>query len=114
MKRKSFALFIVALLLATPANALACACCSEPGFYFSGSSEFSEHEFGEFERMRFSRTASLFLSPAGIEEDANGIDQPRRSYVLTASVMDRILKLSFRNATNSGVLALALPPSWTA
>jgi len=109
MERKSFALLIVALLLSTPINALACACCSEPGFYFSGPTDFSEHEFGEFERMRFSRTASLFLTPAGIDEDSHGIDQPKQNYVLTASVKERILKLSFRNGEHSGMLALVLP-----
>lgn len=110
MKTKSFfALVIAALLLFTPVSTFACACCSEPGSYFSGTVDFSEHSFGEFQRIRFARPVSLFLNAAGLEENANGIDRPRQHYSMSASLEGKVLKLSFRGGGNTGVLELPLP-----
>lgn len=104
-----FALVIGAALLLTPVSALACACCASPGSYFSGPRNLDEYQFGEFQRMRFAKTASLYLTEAGLEEDANGIDQPKRNYSLTGSLMGKVLKLSFRAGATTGVLELPLP-----
>ena len=98
-----------AVLLLTPVSALACACCSETGFYFSGPVNFGEHYRGEFERIRFGKTASLYLSEAGIGEDSQGIERPQETYALTGSFVKDVLQLSFRSGADRGVLELKLP-----
>lgn len=108
-RKRSFVCAIVALLLLTPINALACACCSESGYYFSDSIIFSEHLRGEFERMRFAKIASLYLSPAGMGEDSLGIEHPQESYQLNGSLQYNVLRLSFRSGANTGALELRMP-----
>jgi len=108
-RRSYFALAVVSLLVLTPVSTLACACCADRGYYFSGPRDFEEYSFGEFQRMRFAKTASLYLTEAGLEEDANGIEQPKQNYSLIGSLTNRVLKLSFRAGGNTGVLELPLP-----
>ena len=109
MKTKLFSLTIVALLFLSPVNAFACACCAESGHYFSGSTDLDDHPLSELKRMRFGRTASLYLTPAGIDLDSQGIDQPSETYSLTSSFAGNVLRLSFRTGTSTGVLDLPLP-----
>lgn len=103
----AFAMLVVVLL--SPVSAHACACCSEPGHYFNDQLDISEHVFGEFERIRFARTATLYLTAAGLEEDARGIDQPRETYTVTTSIVDKMLKFTFRTGAHTGTLSLPIP-----
>ena len=109
MKTKLFLLTIVALLFLSPVNALACACCAEKAHYFSGSTKLDDDSLNQLKRMRFGKTAALYLSAAGIDEDSQGIEQPSGNYSLTSSLAGNGLKLSFRAGTLSGVLDLPLP-----
>lgn len=104
-----FIVAIVGLLLLSPITALACACCSEPGDYFSGPTDLDEHPLNQLKRMRFGRTASLYMTAAGLEEDAQGIEQPHENYSITGVFLNKMLKLSFRARGNSGVLELPFP-----
>lgn len=100
---------MVTVMLAAPANVWACACCSNTGHYHSGSIEVSDHITSEMERLRFGRTASLFLTEAGLEEDARGITQPKPTYSVTGSMTNNKWTLSFSSGRNTGRLVFALP-----
>ncbi|HEX5888793.1 MAG TPA: hypothetical protein VFY61_08820 [Pyrinomonadaceae bacterium] len=99
---------IVAVLL-SPINALACACCSNPGHYFSGEVYLDEHPRSELQRIRVARTAYLYSTEAGIEEDSLGIERPNTSYSLTGAFVGNVWRLTFRSGTNTGTLELPLP-----
>ncbi len=109
MKTKLFSLTIVAFLFLSPVNALACACCAEPGHYFSDSTNLDDDRLSQLKRIRFGRTASLYLTAAGIDEDSEGIEQPNENYSLTSSFAGNVLKLSFLAGTTTSVLDLPLP-----
>jgi hypothetical protein len=61
---RTLAAAIAAVLLA-PLTALACACCSNTGHYYSGSVDLDDHPLSELKRLRFARTAFLFATEAG-------------------------------------------------
>ena len=116
--RSTISVVIVAVMLALPANVWACACCSNTGFYHIGSSEVGDHISSEMERLRFGRTASLYLTEAGLDVDARGITQPKHTYSLTGSMTSNRLdgatiinklRLSFSSGRNSGTLTFELP-----
>ena len=108
MKTK-FPVVLVALLLLSPGSALACACCAETGHYFNAQTDLDEYPLSRLKRMRFARTASLFLTEAGIEEDAQGIDQAKSNYMIVGSFLKNVWRITFRAGTDSGVLELPLP-----
>lgn len=107
MKLKLFT--IAALLVLSPVTALACACCAEPAYYFSGSTDLDEYPLSQLKRMRFARNAFLYLTEAGLEEDAKGIEQPSRKYSVSGSFVSNKLKLTLRGGTSAGALELLLP-----
>jgi len=100
---------LLAGLLLTPITAFACACCSEPGHYHSGTVDFDDYPLSQLKRMRFTRTASLVVTDAGIEEHSSGIDQPKMNYSLQGTLVANVLRLTFRSGANTGVLELPLP-----
>lgn len=107
--RSGISFVIVMFMFALPARVWACACCANTGFYHSGSAEVGDHVTTEMERLRFRRTASLYLTEAGLEEDARGITQPKTIYSLTASMVNKTWTLSFRSGRDAGTLVLKLP-----
>ena len=109
LKRTSILAAAVAALLLSPIAALACACCSNPGDYFSGSVDLDDHPLSELKRLRFARTATLFATEAGIEEDSLGIDQPKPTYLLQGTFIGNVWRLTFRSGANTGTLELPLP-----
>ena len=110
MKRTNF-VFVIAIiaLLLSPAAALACACCSEPGHYYSGVVELDDHPLSELKRLRVVRTASLYETAAGLEEDALGIAQPKSSYSIQSAFVGNVWRFTFRSGANTGTLELLLP-----
>ena len=109
LKRTSILVAVIAGLLLSPSATFACACCSSPGHYFSGSVDLDDYPLSELKRLRFARTATLFATEAGIEEDAVGIDQPKPSYVLQGAFIGNVWRLTFRSGANTGILELPLP-----
>lgn len=99
----------IAALLLSPISALACACCSNTGSYFSGTVDLNDHPLSELKLLRFARTAYLYSTEAGIEEDSQGIDRPKPSYTLQGAFVGDVLRLTFRSGTNTGTLELPLP-----
>jgi hypothetical protein len=106
--KRSLAAAMAALLLSL-LTALACACCSNTGHYFSGAVDLDEHPLSELKRIRFARTAFLFATEAGIEEDSLGIEQPKQSYSVQGSFIGNVWRLTFRSGANTGTLELPLP-----
>ena len=110
MKTKTLFVFaIVGLLLIFPVNVLACACCSERDYYFSGPTDLEEYPLSQLKRMRFDRTANLFFSEAGIEEHSKGIEYVRENYSISNSLLNKVWKFALRSGTHSGELGLGLP-----
>ena len=110
MKRTNFVVVIaVVALLLSPTAALACACCSEPGHYYSGLVDLDEHPLSELKRLRAARTASLYETAAGLEEDALGIAQPKSSYSIQSAFVGNVWRFTFRSGASSGTLELPLP-----
>ncbi|HVF22240.1 MAG TPA: hypothetical protein VM941_04160 [Pyrinomonadaceae bacterium] len=110
MKRTNFVVVIafIALLL-WPVAAFACACCSEPGHYHSGVVDLDDHPRSELKRLRAARTASLYETAAGLDEDALGIAQPKSSYSIQSAFVGNVWRFTFRSGTSSGTLELPLP-----
>jgi len=109
LPRTSILLAAIAALLLSPNAALACACCSNTGHYFSGAVDLDDYRLSELNRIRFARTAFLFLTEAGLEEDALGIAQPKQSYSLQGAFVGNVWRLTFRSGANTGILELPLP-----
>ena len=109
LKQILFLLAAIAALLLSPLTALACACCSNTGHYYSGTVDLDEHPLSELKRLRFARTAFLFETEAGMDEDSLGIAQPKSSYSLQGAFIGNVCRLTFRSGTNTGTLELPLP-----
>lgn len=109
LQRTSLLLAIIAALLLSPIAALACACCANPGHYHSGVVDLNDHPLSELKRIKFARTATLFATEAGIEEDSLGIDRPKPSYSLQGAFAGNVWRLTFRSGANTGTLELPLP-----
>lgn len=112
MKPRPAALSLVvgALLLATPLESQACACCSEEGQYLLEQGKPSDLQLGEMNHARFAADAQLYVGP-GDKEDVKGISEPAYRYHLEASFDDARAEwnLTFRDeAGNSGRLLLPL------
>ena len=97
------------LLALCPIRTLACACCADTGYYSSGPTDLDEYPLSQLKRMRFMKTAFLYLSEAGIEEDGMGIDQAKESYSIQGSFVGNVWRLTFRSGANTGTLDLPLP-----
>ena len=109
LQKTPLLLAAIAALLLSPISALACACCSNPGHYFSGSVDLDEHPLSELKRLRFARTAFLFETEAGLDEDSLGIAQPKSRYSLQGAFTGNVWRLIFRSGANTGTLELPLP-----
>lgn len=108
-RRGSLLSLAVLGLLLLPNPAWACACCSETGYYYIGSDKPGAFELGLLKQMRFNGTANLFLTEAGMEEDAKGLAHQADSYSLQGSLVGNLWKLTFRDGNKSGTLNLTLP-----
>src|SRR5579871_5878789 len=66
-------------LLACPADARACACCSEPGQRIEGTAPLQAYEKAELARLRFAKAAKLYVDAGGFD-GVNGISDPSETY----------------------------------
>jgi hypothetical protein len=107
--RALFSLAVLATLLLLPARVWACACCSNTGDYYLGFDKPSEYALGLLKEMRFGGTAYLFLTEAGLEENAKGLAHQAENYSLSGSLVGNAWRLSFREGNKSGALNLPLP-----
>jgi hypothetical protein len=97
------------MLILAPDQAMACACCAEPGEYRISFAKPTDYEISVLERLEFGGMARLYTTVAGLEEDAKGLSDPSETYFLTGSLVGKVWKLSFRDGKKNGTLTLSLP-----
>jgi hypothetical protein len=117
MRRAGMALAIAALVaLAAPGEALACACCTNPGQRYVDVETLDPGRLEEIESLRFGKEARLFVGEAGVEA-IKGIQNPAERYELRvdwnkthAAVGKTDLNFTLTNPGGwSGTLSLRLP-----
>jgi hypothetical protein len=103
-------LVLVSLWLAlgtTPA--LACACCTDPGYRNVRVVPLAGSKRAELEQVRFANSAQLFVSAGGLEA-VEGINTPSERYALKAEWKEDRVVFDLRDAQGrSGTLSLAIP-----
>lgn len=112
MKTRTVILLSAAMLvtlLSSPSRVRACACCSNEGDYRIRFSKPDDYVLGLMKRMRFGGTANLFLTDAGLDEDAKGLALRADKYALSGTLDGSLWKLVFSDAGKSGTLNLPLP-----
>lgn len=67
MKRFSIIIFAVICLMSLANNALACACCAEPGTYMIWTGKPSEYDLSVVRDMKFDKKVELYMTEAGFE-----------------------------------------------
>lgn len=108
-RRPLYSLAVLAILLLMPGRVWACACCSNTGDYRIGFDKPAAHELSLMRQVRFGGTAYLFLTEAGLEENAKGLARPAENYTLAGSLVGNAWRLTFRDGDQSGTLNLPLP-----
>jgi hypothetical protein len=100
-------LMAVFLVFAATQQAAACACCSSVGERSELTVKLNSGHVAELERLRFERTAQLFLGEAD-PDSVKGIATPSDRYELDASRVNDRFVFSFRDAKDrGGTLTLA-------
>ena len=90
-----------------------CACCAEPGTWYTYEQEVDEGLLGELNGLRFASVARTFLTAAGFD-GVEGITNPSESYTLTRTHHGRRWDLKFKDARGrSGTLSFSVPASAT-
>jgi hypothetical protein len=114
MRIRALLFFIFAVvILFSPPNALACACCADAGTYVISTKKPTNFEFGELAKIKFA-TANLFTTPA-YPEDLKGINSEGENFSLGGSLQGNLWKLNFKEEQNkSGTLNLTKPISMVA
>jgi hypothetical protein len=102
-------LVTIMMLLLTPVQASACACCSEPGEYMKYVGKLDDYEFEVMKQIRLGSKAILYMNEAGFEVNAVGINDPKLQYPVSGSFASGAWRISFRDGSKSGVLSLSLP-----
>lgn len=62
------ALFALVCITALSSNALACACCAEPGTYSVSTGKIASYEFDLLKDMKFGPAAKLYTTPASYDD----------------------------------------------
>lgn len=104
-------LILTAFLIAVsfPLEALACACCAEPGTYSISVRKFDKYELGELAKVRF-RTANLFTTVG--EDTIKGISSLGENYSPDGIFQSNAWKINLQNKKGaSGTLMLPMPAS---
>lgn len=113
---KSLVSFMTVLLFAAsllPSEALACACCAEPGTYFISTKKPQTYEFDELKKLQF-LTSDLYMTDAG-EDDVKGIAPVSFNYSPSVLLQNKTWKFTFKdNEGKSGTLTMPMPTSMVA
>ena len=104
-----------ALFLSLASDLRACACCSDPGEYILRNDDpVGSYQVDQIHGMEFAPAAELYLTDAGEEEDAKGVDTVSDSYGLSVGTEASVWRLTFRAENGkSGVLTLPVPSKMT-
>jgi hypothetical protein len=105
-------MMLFAVLILTPQQVWACACCADDGEYRISTNKPGNFEIEIMKRIRFDEKANVFTGSADVQDVVKGITRPANVYSLTGSLAARTLRLTFREGGNLGALNLLLPPSF--
>jgi hypothetical protein len=105
-------LMLFAVLILTPQQVWACACCADDGEYRISTSKPGKYEIELMKRIRFDKTANVFTGSADVQDVVKGITSPAAEYSLSGSLAAKTWKLTFREGNNLGALNLLLPASF--
>jgi len=95
--------------LAHAQEARACACCAEPGQRIETTAPLEPYEKTELSRLRFDKTARLYLNAAGFD-GVSGISDPSEAYEVAVARQGDRWTFAFKDARgNAGTLAWSLP-----
>jgi hypothetical protein len=114
VKRSVIALFSLLLLISLSNNALACACCAEPGTYMISTSKPDEYKLGLLGEMKFNKDATLYTDAAGFD-DMKGITFNQEltdadQFDLVTTFVSKTWKFTFKTKEGkTGVLTLPIP-----
>ncbi len=122
MKKLLFYLLVFAAFgLIFPSNAMACACCAEPGTYMIRTGKASEYELGLLREMTFDGEATLFMTEAGFDGikglseaemgmEAEGWTGSVQDFDIANTFVAKTWKFNFEASTGkSGILTLPMP-----
>lgn len=122
MKSLLFFLFVFAAFgMIAPSNALACACCAEPGTYSIWTGKAGEYQLGLLGEMEFDKAAALYMTAAGFD-NIKGLSELEKDFEseswtaspgefdLTNTFAAKTWKFSFKTPTGKvGTLTLPMP-----
>jgi hypothetical protein len=103
-----------ALLLFSALDALACACCTDPGEYrLTPNHPVGEYERAQLDGMKFASAARLYLTDAG-EEAVKGLKSISQTNTVSAVLEPKRWRLTFRAEDGqTGILTLPVPSKMT-
>jgi hypothetical protein len=111
----------LALCALLSANAFGCACCAEPGAYYTHTSKPDDYYLNVVNEFKYSKAANIFMTEAGYdtmagleafqkEDEANGYMMPPEIGLTSASLEKKIFRFEFRSPKGLvGSLAMPLP-----
>lgn len=111
MKQATLTLLFAALFaLAQAGDALACACCTNPGQRYVENTKLDNYRRSVVDEIRFTKEAALFTGEADADS-IKGIAQPSsKPYAFKVTPQKDRLVFSFRDETkNEGTLILVIP-----
>lgn len=109
MRHQLAAAFLAVPLLLGATEAVACACCSNPGQRIVESMALDEQQRELLKSLRFAPKAELYMTEAG-SESYQGIDSEQSQYSLKAVWQGNTLVLSLDDGHGfAGTLSLPLP-----
>jgi hypothetical protein len=105
-------LLLVALFL-LPTSAMACACCAEAGVWHEYNGELEEYQTGILQEIRLSPRADLYMTEAGEDVYAKGIEMVADFYNISLLPTAKQWDLTFRNGKGqTGKLTLLIPNTY--
>jgi len=104
----SFILSLFTILILSPINVFACACCAEKGHYSISYSKLKQFELDEIKRINF-KTGGLYITASG-KEEIKGLSSIGENYQLKSSFQNKTWNIDFTdNNGKKGTLILKMP-----
>jgi hypothetical protein len=112
-KMLSVSVVCCALQLTMPPGAMACACCTEPGYRNVKTKSLDAYPSSQLRRIQFAKQADLFTD-AGDAKDIKGIKNPSASYDLAVSQSNLSITFNFSDTTGrAATLTLPKPATYS-
>ena len=105
----SILLSLLSIIVLSPLNVFACACCADPGYYKISVRKPGSFELGELKKLKFSE-ARLY-STASFPEDIRGLSKPSdENYEISGEISSSGWDFNLKNKNGeSGMLNFKMP-----